>query len=249
MAAGAPRAALGFGLMGGMGKQLKIIQLNTWHGRYLPNIISWLQQEQPDVVCLEEVTTGNMTTAEAPFANADVFATLRDSLGYHGFFAPTWRLVLPDGSEGAQGNAILSRHEFQEQEGVMYDKPLTTLNRYPEQQWHNGEEPRNFVAATLSLPGGKQLRVIATHLHWNVPCAEDDRRVAEAKALVDFTKQRKHLPTILCGDFNIFPESETLRTLTSIHTWVPQWEPQLCGRLLTSRVLNFQRKTTGNLKK
>ena len=68
---------------------------------------------------------------------------------------------------------------------------------------------RNFVWATLAIPGPKRLHVVSVHLVQN----RSNRRVPEAKQLLQLVEAQfpKDDYILLCGDFNVnSPDSEVL---------------------------------------
>jgi endonuclease/exonuclease/phosphatase family metal-dependent hydrolase len=59
---------------------------------------------------------------------------------------------------------------------------------------------------------GKRLQVLNLHGIWNESRMGDERTMAQCRYLLEAAK-RKNLPTIIAGDFNLLPESHSLKIL------------------------------------
>ncbi|MBT7299724.1 MAG: hypothetical protein HN849_09430 [Victivallales bacterium] len=130
------------------------------------------------------VALQEMDRETARVAGVDQVAELAGRTGMRAAFSKSIDL-----QSGVYGNAILSRFP------ILAERCCALP----------GKEPRSALACEVSLPGGDVLRFASTHLD-----LVDEFRVASAPVLVDFLADLEPLPTILCGDFNALPESETL---------------------------------------
>ncbi len=101
--------------------------------------------------------------------------------------------------------------------------PNGVISRWPILAWGEWEDPqvsdREFVWATVAVPGGRPLHVVCVHLHSS---GGSSSRQLEATLLTNYIAQAGFHPSdyvVLCGDLNIENRSEaamqTLRTLLS----------------------------------
>lgn len=96
---------------------------------------------------------------------------------------------------GEYGEGILSRYSFAKTKNY----PLTASQ---------GKEPRAALCVYVELPCGELVRFVGTHLD-HTSGAE---RLEQAKELNSFFAN-DDIPTILVGDLNAKPDSETMQTL------------------------------------
>ncbi|MGD9781842.1 MAG: Calx-beta domain-containing protein [Kiritimatiellia bacterium] len=101
--------------------------------------------------------------------------------------------------------------------------PNGVVSRWPILAWGEWEDPqvgdRDFVWATVDVPGGRPLHVVSVHLHASGGAAS---REIEARLLTNYVAQAGYHPAdlvALCGDLNTQNRSEAafqiLRTLLS----------------------------------
>ncbi len=153
---------------------------NRWQERF-PMIIDLLHQEQPDFVGLQEVS---LKVQQAHL--------IQGALNYLNPNQPYKLRVANDTFEPAiLANAILSRYPIEEHERICL--------------------PQNFRIAhrILANINGHKIIVANTHLH-HKPYNDESIRLPQMKAVVDWLNQLENIPTILMGDFNARPETETV---------------------------------------
>lgn len=101
--------------------------------------------------------------------------------------------------------------------------PNGVISRWPILAWGEWEDPqvsdRDFVWATVDVPGGRPLHVVSVHLHASGGAAS---REIESRLLTNFIAQAGYHPSdyaVVCGDLNTQNRSEAawqiLRTTVS----------------------------------
>lgn len=153
------------------------MRIATWNVNSLrarlEHVVNWLQDDGPDVVCLQETKVTDDLFPREPLTE----------LGYEVAFA---------GQKTYNGVAILSRFPMSD--------VLTSLPDAP------GDDEKRFIAATI-----QGVRVINVYVPngQEVESPKFQYKLAWLDCLQDFfnTTHRPDEAQVLCGDFNIAPES------------------------------------------
>ena len=174
---------------------LRVLTLNTLHGypRFdhlesrLDLIAGGLLQEQPDLVCLQEIiwTPGHGNTAAYLAARAGY------SYVYSRANGNRWTIFFEE------GEAILSRYPLSE---------IAAIELLPRA---GPFEHRIALQAVAATPLG-DVRIVATHLT-DGNAGVNERQAA---ALTNFVEGSPH-PTVVCGDLNATEDTPQIRSLSS----------------------------------
>lgn len=172
--------------------KVKVVSWNIWGGQYLPEILEFLSEFKPEIICLQEVIQdldGRNNTAEA----------IARHLGYKSsYFTPTYeidaRKYYPklEPRVVSMGNAIISKNAIQD----FKVHPLS-------------EGKRRFLLEALIPVNGQMLHVFSTHLlhtHQN----PSEIQELQAKRISEIIPKQH---AILGADLNAIPESVTVKTL------------------------------------
>jgi endonuclease/exonuclease/phosphatase family metal-dependent hydrolase len=195
---------------------MKLISLNTWSGRGGNKALLdfFRKHNDVDIFCLQEVWEGGEDYAPKWSTGIDAIDTklvtnishvLKD---YNCFFRPHYM--------DWYGLAIYAKKSLNiQEEGDIFvfkdredafkdDEGGTAINHARNLQYLNIETP-------------KGLRTIANfHGLWNAKNKEDnEERFAQADNVSNFLKGVKN-PHVLCGDFNLLPESKTFKQLEAL---------------------------------
>lgn len=179
---------------------MKILTWNVWVEEKIDNIFSLIEELQPDVLCLQEITR------ECDF-NPDIQTGeyIAEKLGFD-IYSPdsqTWT----DWHKKAQSNAIISKFPIQRRRVEFMTDPFPGN---PPDYWSEG---RTYIECTLDVEG-KVFTVGTTHLSFSPFFEQTDHRKDEANrlssAISDNTKNY-----MLVGDFNSAPNSYTIEKISS----------------------------------
>jgi endonuclease/exonuclease/phosphatase family metal-dependent hydrolase len=182
---------------------MKLIQLNIWYGKLVGNVLRFLQREQPDILCLQEMCS----SPDGRTMMFDTMQELQKEFSYpHVYFSPVFSFQCM-GLGVRYGNAILSRAAFKSAQTVF------TRHEYMENYRDGVDEDniRNFQHAAVDTGGGI-LHILNHHGHWAIPKgsnAETDRQLG---ILADYAA-RLDGPVIVTGDMNLAPQERSLRQL------------------------------------
>lgn len=177
---------------------IKVMTFNILYGATtkgdfdLDRIAKVIIDEDPDLVSLQEV---DFKTRRAKGYD------LATELGQRTKMASIFGRAMPyDGGE--YGEAVLSKHSFVSTRNV-------ALPHSP------GNEPRAALEVRVQLPNGQVVAFVGTHLD-HLPDETD--RIAQAKTMIAAFKDND-VPTIVTGDLNAQPDSQTIKLLTE--HWAP----------------------------
>lgn len=181
---------------------MKIISLNTWGGRVHEKLLKFFDDNQDvDIFCLQEIYNGaNIEKMDPEFLQDafNLYSDIKDRLPDHvGYFRPH--------IEDWYGLAIFLRKEIKirsEGDISIYDIEYTGA----------GNHPRNLHYVELEN-NSDVVTVANVHGLWNGKGKTDtEERILQSKKIKEFMDSvggRK----ILCGDFNLLPDTESIKIL------------------------------------
>ena len=176
---------------------IRVLTYNILHGATtnrdndLDVVAGVIRELQPDLIALQEVDFRTNRVQKR-----DISTELALKTDMASIFA---KAVDFDG--GAYGQSLFSRRTFLETGKI-------ELPGSPE------KEPRIAATAKIILPAGDTIQFIGTHLDHVANSAD---RLAQAKMINTLLENNK-LPTILAGDLNDVPGSETINIFESVWT-------------------------------
>lgn len=184
---------------------MKVVQLNAWAGNLTPEIVRMLDREEPDIVCLQEVISTEVT--------AKVLQSLEELLEDHPFpyvyYSPLVQFRYMHGY-AMRGNAILSKYPILEQ-----DTFWTNGQFQPDFEYSMGWNSARGVAHCLVDTPAGPLHVITNHgYHVREHKNGTAETLAACRQIADFCQQLDG-KAILTGDFNLVPRCESLDALNS----------------------------------
>ena len=183
---------------------MKLIQLNIWGGKLQYQIPAFLNKEQPDIVCMQEVN-------DLPGPSGALFVTL-DELKeagnfQHCFMSPTYSSKYMNRTT-RYGNAILSRLPFLKTETVF------TYGQYKDSFDLTTDDfnVRNFQHAQIEYRG-QIINVLNHHGYLVRESKLGNHETAHQMQLIAAALNSLTGPIILAGDFNLSPHSESIGLL------------------------------------
>lgn len=204
--------------------------MNAWGGAMFDSLAAWLGESDADVVCLQEVTRTAGATGWTRFDDGErAFpqrANLFDDVGH---VLPRHQALFVASEAGPVHDASGQRHrqEFGLGTFVAERIPLVGVhsafvhgNFVDHDEWTTEDRPRVAVATrVIDRLGRRTVTVVQLH-GLRDPAGKHDttaRRV-QAKALTELvTLSRGHRDlTVVCGDLNLLPVSDTFEMLAQI---------------------------------
>ncbi|EJC72862.1 endonuclease/exonuclease/phosphatase family protein [Rhizobium hidalgonense] len=208
---------------------MRIISLNAWGGRLHEVLIDYVRQADADVLCLQEVLRAPGADGgwsiyrdaglELP-QRANLFAEISAALpGYDGFFCPTSRGELFNGDSAIAAEFGLATF-VRKSHSVIAQGLDFVHGGFSADGW--GEHPRPRNAHCIRVFSHEQASAVTiAHMHGlRDPAGKDDTaaRQEQAAALVRLVERiwPGNEGLVVCGDFNVLPDSATFAILARL---------------------------------
>lgn len=208
---------------------MRILSLNGWGGRLGEELVAHVRNADPDVLCLQEATSTPGATSPwlvyrdgggELLQRANLFAEVAEALpGHQAFFCPAARGTLYDGDlmlQSEWGLATFVRCSLpiigQVQDFIHGAFSADGFGDHP--------RPRNAHAVRLHDYATDKTTVVV-HLHGLRELdgkGDTPARNAQTKRLIELIDRVRHNGDglVVCGDFNVLPESRMLAELRDI---------------------------------
>lgn len=184
---------------------MKLIQLNTWSCKLSTEIVKLFQEEQPDIVCMQEVV-------QASFGGK-ILETVDEITDFYPFsdyyYTPLVEFAFMH-HRASRGNMIASQYPLTSKNELWTHGQYTEDFDYVDSGGYN--VARNIVHATITnqpVPV-HVLTLHGYHLKENKNGNEETLRAC--KQLLDYAKELEGA-VIITGDFNLAPNSESIKLL------------------------------------
>ncbi len=182
---------------------MKILCLNTWGGRLTEKLVDFLKQHTDvDVFCFQEVyNEAHGKDTIWMDTNFDLLYDLKKALPdylcyYDPHLSDYWGLAMFVRKELIvleQGEWFVHKHK-----GHNYEQEKI------------GHTAKNVQYVTLKIEDQQKLTIINFHGLWNGQGKGDsDDRIEQSRQLVEFCARMRN-QYVLCGDFNLLPDSKSL---------------------------------------
>lgn len=180
---------------------MKILQLNIWGGRLGSQVKLVINREKPDIVCFQEAIK---VEGGRGFVFDDLSEIQSDTNFEHGYFSPSfgWKLMK---REAQSGLATMSKLPF-----IHTDNAFTRLEYITDFDIIDTDyNVRSLQHVTVEY-NEAELHILNHHGH-HVPHHKDgdEETLRQCQMIVDYLDKLKG-PIVLCGDFNLKPECESL---------------------------------------
>src|SRR3989344_1059488 len=189
---------------------MRLITLNTWSGRALYPLMSFFHKyrDQTDIFCLQEVRNGSQEVADSRHPDEHLYGPLFNKIS------------------GALSEFEGSFADFEEDPDKMslasfWRRDLIVKN-IDDFMVYTPEQPREKVSIIFSArklqyvvveEKNKEVLIANYHGLWNNgPKTDTPERIEQSQKIKEFLNGLNG-PTILCGDFNLLPKTESMHIL------------------------------------
>lgn len=196
---------------------MRLVSLNIWGGTVFDDVIGFIKREsdQADIFCLQEVFYSHLSESELGERRFNIFQEIEKQLpSFSGYFSP-----VQDGYDYKSridnhisfGLATFVRKGIQ----VESFEDFFIFGEQNSMEGNNQETlPYNAQCITIFVDKEKKVTVCNIHGISLWPKTDTPERLRQSEIIMDFFKN-KNTAKILCGDFNLFPETESLKILES----------------------------------
>jgi exonuclease III len=164
---------------------MKLLSINIEGSKHLDAVLHFIEEEQADVVCLQEVQQHTL----------HLFA----ECGYETNFLPLTQRAI-ENKVAIEGVAICSRFPLKNTGHYIYHGDQTTVPVFDDA--HIIKAYRNAILHGEVMHNGNTYTIATTHFTWN-----PDGSIASEEQIESMRKLRAYTETlpahIICGDFNI----------------------------------------------
>lgn len=189
---------------------MRLITLNSWGGRSLYLIMRFLKKHasNTDIFCFQEIHKAAPGVVEERHPDQYVCGQLFDKIQKElKEFDGTFACFEDDPNRMSQAIFIRKGIKVKRLEDFIVFKPAV-----PKEIGDEIFSPRKLQYAIIETPKGEML-VANYHGLWvNGPKTDSPERIEQSKRIREFLDSFK-IPRIICGDFNLLPETESVKIL------------------------------------
>jgi endonuclease/exonuclease/phosphatase family metal-dependent hydrolase len=184
-------------------ERMKLITLNIWGGHVHQPLLDFIKRHQAiDVFCFQEVyhKAPCMITDETRFVSLNIFDELQALLPNHrGFFRPVVK--------GIYGVAMFIKKEIE-----VIEEGEVTIHENPDYSGIGPTHSRNMQWAKCQV-NNQPFYIMNVHGLWNGKGKTDaPERIVQSEKIKAFV-DKVNAPKIVCGDFNLRPDTESLKII------------------------------------
>lgn len=202
---------------------MKIIQCNIQDRKYPDSLLSYLAEQSPDIIMMQEVWSGIFASNDT---GIDYLQRLVAQGGYQMVFAPVASIEWTD---DMRGNAILSKYKvvdrsinylplfgseiFKPYDHFWFDRDASdiVMRRKRRAIWQ--QMPFPLLSIVLQTSADEYIRVMTAHFPASDKCIETDLHNRCAEFVLQKLTSSKTLATVFAGDLNIQKTSNCIKLL------------------------------------
>lgn len=182
-----------------------------------------LKKINPDIITFQEVLRHVDDSVFSEYKIESKIKTILANTYPYMFFGPLWmsdshneygKVIKNYGGNVEQGNLIFSKHVIKKSENLFFHKDYMKINDWT--KWEIDDHPRAIINSEISIKD-KLLQIINVHGIWTKDKKGDKRTIKQCRFIVE-SALKKNIPTIITGDFNLFPETESIQIINKHFT-------------------------------
>lgn len=182
---------------------MKILQLNVWMGKVEGNLRRFLENNQFDVICMQEVFASQSRAEHLSRLCFDLSQIIKASDMEYYFYSPNWGGEIA-GGDIEWGNLIISRTPF----SLTHSEFIN--GEYRSDTILGKTIGNNLNIQIIKLENG--LNVVNHHGFWRPQPMGDEESVKAFEKVAGIVRQLEG-PVVMCGDLNIIHEAPAMRPL------------------------------------
>lgn len=189
---------------------MKLICLNTWGGKVLNPLKNFISNKKDDIdiFCFQEIFKGGNAKNPEEFTNVNetnlsLYEDIEKILvNYNGYFCPV--------HENYYGLAVFTKKELE----ILENKDILIYENknFPDKENSLADHTRKIQYLKIKN-GDDILNVINVHGHWvSGNKLDNPNRIKQSEIILSLIQSLSE-PTVLCGDFNIRPDTESIKMI------------------------------------
>jgi endonuclease/exonuclease/phosphatase family metal-dependent hydrolase len=187
---------------------IKMIQVNIWKGKFLNELVAFLQKENADIITMQEVTAGNENFCTDK--TVDLFPYLKKTLGMYGALAP--RYFIDSQKQSYIGVCVLTKYPIITQNIVWLKKHTEILIKSQERL----KRTQCNVLDVLVKGDKGVFHVLSTHGALTREPVDTPEKIRQAKLLSNYLRKLGDAPFLLGGDLNMPPKTQVISLLDEV---------------------------------
>lgn len=203
---------------------MKLINVNI--GLNIDNsakVAKFLKKQDTDFITLQEVIKPLDKSAKLQYASMPVIEKEIVSKYPYRFFGPLWtsrevfkngKIITNYGGYIEQGNQTFSKLQITYGANIFFYKNHEYIVDIT--NWEKEDHGRALLV-TEHLVNDRTIQIINTHGIWTRDKTGDERTLNMCKYIVNLVHRKKH-PTIIVGDFNLSPNTESIKFMSQNFT-------------------------------
>lgn len=190
---------------------MKLITLNTWAGRLKEPFENFLKDKMgdTDIFCFQEIfndldeDTPTSSLINHNEGNRHILKEVDEILkDFDMYFCPVFQNVYGIAIFLKKGFEVVASGEITLYENPNFDPNDENSDHDRKMQWIHIKRDR------------KDVMIMNVHGHWDPSGKLDNsNKIEQSKAIIDFIASTGPVPKILVGDFNLLPETESIKML------------------------------------
>lgn len=181
-------------------------------------VIDFLKNTESDIITLQESMRGIDNTVYDRYNNSKLIKEAVKNTHKYDFYGALWvsdkhiknGVVTKDfGGMAEQGNEIISRYPIIEASNNFFHKNYQIFRDTT--AFRKTDHARAVVVAIVEI-NNQKLRLLNIHGIWNEGKIGDERTIKECEYLLSLIEDNT-IPTIVVGDFNLNPQSKSIKIL------------------------------------
>jgi endonuclease/exonuclease/phosphatase family metal-dependent hydrolase len=180
--------------------KIKVLQINTWDGGVLwENLSDFIKKEDPDIIFAQEVLGKTCDLTEQYFSYK------------HVYYSPTYIKVRPEG-KFEEGNAIFSKFPIKESRYIKIVGEYSEWSDEQEKTLGYEKVPRVLQHVIVEVEPGLVFDLFNIHGIVDYRGSYDSpERLRMSEIIVEHIKNKQNV--ILSGDFNLRPDTQTIKNI------------------------------------
>lgn len=196
---------------------MKLISLNTWGGKAYEPLLNFVKQNQEDtdIFCFQEILSNNSGIENYEQYRTNLLAELSKILpNYKYLFYPWLRLFDPQGNKVdfdlEEGSAIFLKNDLDILNDGVYE---LVGNRFPKDLKKDFSNMPSILGRVTLTIENKKLHIFTIH-GVSMPGDKQDteERIEQSEKIIKVLEEYNSYK-ILCGDFNLYPETKSVKML------------------------------------